>query len=98
VEVLDLVRELADVHGVAVGMVLHDLDQAAAVADVVALLDRGRVRSVGAPRDVLTSAALSSTYGITVEVHLDPVTGTLRTRAVGRHASRTRDLVPAPTH
>jgi iron complex transport system ATP-binding protein len=90
VEVLDLIRELADDHGVAVGVVLHDLDQAAAVADVVALLDRGRVRSVGAPRDVLTGPALSETYGITVEVALDDDTGALRTRALGRHTTRGR--------
>ena len=40
VEILDLVRDLADEHGVAVGVVLHDLNQAAAVADQVVLLRR----------------------------------------------------------
>jgi len=88
VELLDLVRDLADEHQVAVGLVLHDLDQAAAVADVLALLDRGRVRAVGAPEEVLTAERLSETYGIRVEVDVDPVTGALRTRAVGRHATR----------
>ena len=43
VEILDLVRDLADEHGVAVGIVLHDLNQAAAVADRVVLLHRGAV-------------------------------------------------------
>ena len=33
VEILDLIRDLADQHGVAVGVVLHDLDQAAADPD-----------------------------------------------------------------
>jgi iron complex transport system ATP-binding protein len=88
VEVLDLIRELADEHGVAVGVVLHDLDQAAAVADVVVLMDRGRVRSAGAPQHVITSPALSATYGIPVEVDVDAATGALRTRALGRHATR----------
>lgn len=87
VEVLDLIRELAEVHGVAVGVVLHDLDQAAAVADVIVLLDGGRVRAVGPPSEVFQSDLLSATYGITVEVHTDPVTGALRTRAVSRHDS-----------
>ena len=41
VEILDLVRDLADEHGVAVGVVLHDLNQAAAVADQVVLLTAG---------------------------------------------------------
>ncbi len=88
VELLDLVRDLADRHQVAVGLVLHDLDQAAGVADVLALLDQGRVRAVGPPDEVLTSERLSETYGIQVEVDVDPVTGALRTRAVGRHATR----------
>jgi ferric hydroxamate transport system ATP-binding protein len=88
VELLDLVRDLADQHQVAVGLVLHDLDQAAGVADVLALLDQGRVRAVGPPDEVLTSERLSETYGIQVEVDVDPVTGALRTRAVGRHATR----------
>jgi ferric hydroxamate transport system ATP-binding protein len=88
VELLDLVRDLADHHRVAVGLVLHDLDQAAAVADVLALLDQGRVRAVGPPDEVLTSERLSETYGIRVEVDVDPVTCAMRTRAVGRHARR----------
>jgi len=88
VELLDLVRDLADDHHVAVGLVLHDLDQAAAVADVLALLDRGWVRAVGKPADVLTSERLTDTYGIRVDVDVDPATGALRTTAVGRHTRR----------
>ena len=49
VEILDLVRDLADDHDVALGVVLHDLDQAAAVADSVVLLHRGQVRAAGDP-------------------------------------------------
>lgn len=88
VELLDLVRDLADEQRVAVGLVLHDLDQAAAVADVLVLLDRGRVRAVGTPAEVLTSDVLTNTYGIRVEVDADPATGVLRTSAVGQHTKR----------
>ena len=90
VEILDLVRDLADGHGVAVGVVLHDLNQAAAVADHVVLLGEGRVRATGTPVEVLTEAALTETYGIAVEVLVDPETGHLTTRPVGRHTSRRR--------
>jgi ferric hydroxamate transport system ATP-binding protein len=86
---LDLVRELADEHRVAVGVVLHDLDQAAAVADELLLMHEGSVRACGHPTEVLTPEQLSRTYGIRVEVDVDPLTGTLRTRAVGRRAART---------
>ncbi|WDZ86523.1 ABC transporter ATP-binding protein [Micromonospora cathayae] len=88
VEILDLMRDLADTDGVAVGVVLHDLNQAAAVADEVVLLHAGRVRATGAPGDVLTEDALTETYGIRIEVTVDPVTGLLSTRPVGRHTTR----------
>ncbi len=95
VEILDLVRELADVHGVAIGVVLHDLDQAAAVADEVALLDDGRVRAIGAPFEVLTADLLSETYGIRIDVDTDPVTAALRTRARGRYSTPRSAPIPA---
>ncbi|MFC3502471.1 ABC transporter ATP-binding protein [Micromonospora krabiensis] len=88
VEILDLVRELADDHDVAVGVVLHDLNQAAAVADEVVLLHGGRVRATGTPGEVFTEPALTETYGIRIEVAADPLTGLVTTRPVGRHLTR----------
>lgn len=87
IEILDLIRDLADEHGVAVGVVLHDLDQAAAVADRVALLDAGRIRATGPPHRVLTAEALSETYGIRIDVTVDAATGRLATRPIGRHSA-----------
>lgn len=92
VELLDLMRDLADDHGIAVGAVLHDLDQAAAIADRILLLDEGRVIADGDPEDVLTPERLTGTYGIRIEVDSDPLTGRLRTRAIGRHHSRSERL------
>ncbi|MFT7840935.1 ABC transporter ATP-binding protein [Saccharothrix sp. BKS2] len=88
VEVLDVVRDLSD-QGVAVGVVLHDLDHAAVVADEVVLLSEGRVVAAGAVRDVLTGDHLSRAYGVTVHVADDPVTGAIHCRPLGRHAPRT---------
>ncbi|KQO64977.1 ABC transporter ATP-binding protein [Curtobacterium sp. Leaf261] len=88
VELLDLVRDLADSRRIAVGVVLHDLDQAAAVADRVALLSDGRIVASGTPTEVLTAARLTEVYGIRIDVDMDPSTGGLRTRAIGRHHSR----------
>jgi ferric hydroxamate transport system ATP-binding protein len=85
IEILDLVRDLADDHGVAVGVVLHDLNQAAALADQLVLLQQGRVRASGKPSEVLTEHHLTETYGIRIEVHADPDTGRLTTRPIGRH-------------
>ncbi|WP_406396156.1 ABC transporter ATP-binding protein [Streptomyces sp. NBC_00887] len=88
VEILDLIRSLADTHGVTIGVVLHDLDQAAAVADQVVLLSSGRVAAAGTPAQVYEPGLLTDTYGIRIEVEPDPSTGIPRTRAVGRHHLR----------
>ncbi|SEA60578.1 ABC transporter ATP-binding protein [Leifsonia sp. 21MFCrub1.1] len=89
VEILDLVRELADLHGVTVGLVLHDLDQAAAVSDRVVLLRDGRVVAAGTAGEVYDPALLTDVYGIRIEVETDPISGAPRTRAVGAHHLRT---------
>ncbi|OPF73578.1 iron-dicitrate transporter ATP-binding subunit [Streptomyces antioxidans] len=88
VELLDLVRDLADDHGIAVGVVLHDLDQAAAVADRITLLQAGRIVADGRSEEVLTPERLTAVYGIRIEVDTDPLTGRPRTRAIGRHHAR----------
>ncbi|MFJ6636449.1 ABC transporter ATP-binding protein [Streptomyces sp. NPDC091376] len=92
IELLDLVRDLADEVGIAVGAVLHDLDQAAAVADRIVLLHEGRIIADGLPEDVLEAERLTDTYGIRIEVDTDPLTGRLRTRAIGRHHTRSERL------
>ena len=86
VEILDIVRDLADQHRVAVGVVLHDLDQAAAVADQIVLLDAGRVRAAGPPADVLRADLLTEVYGLRIDVYVDH--GRVRTHPVGRHTHR----------
>ena len=63
--------------GDAVVVVLHDLSLAAAYADEVAVLDGGRLRGHGAPRDVFTSALLSEVYRHPIEVFDHPLTGDL---------------------
>ncbi|KON72357.1 hypothetical protein M768_15405 [Cellulosimicrobium cellulans F16] len=88
VELLDLVRDLATEHGVAVGVVLHDLNQAAAVADRVVLLHAGVVRATGPADAVLTSELLTEVYGIHVDVYTHPLTGRTCCEPLGRHAAR----------
>lgn len=76
-EVLDVVRALAREHGIACGVVLHDLMQAAAYADTVLVLADGALVSAGPPGDVLTSAAIDRAFGLRVNVIRDPDTGHL---------------------
>ncbi|MEU8932292.1 ABC transporter ATP-binding protein [Streptomyces sp. NPDC048409] len=84
-ETLDLVRDLVERHGIAVGIVLHDLDHASRVADTLVLMRSGRVHAAGAPVDVLTARNIGEVYDIRVEVAVDPRTGRLRIDPLGRH-------------
>ncbi|SDT15669.1 ABC transporter ATP-binding protein [Actinoplanes derwentensis] len=90
IETLDLVRDLADDRGAAVGIVLHDLDHAARVADTLLLMSDGRVHAAGEPHQVLTAEHISEVYGLPVEVETDPRTGRIRIDPIGRHPARTR--------
>ena len=92
IETLDLVRDLADDHGVAVGIVLHDLDHAARIADDLLLLSAGRIHAAGDPVRVLTEENISAVYEIPVEVTIDDRSGRLRIDALGRHPTRARTL------
>jgi len=88
VETLDLVRDLADQHGTAIGVVLHDLNQTATVADRVVLLHQGRVRASGDPADVLREEHLAEVYGLGIDVTHDPVTARIRVEPRSRHHVR----------
>jgi iron complex transport system ATP-binding protein len=78
--------------GAAVVVVLHDLTLAAAYADRVVVLDAGRVRADGPPRDVLTAALLSDVYRHPVEVVERPGTDEVVVLPV-----RTTALAPLPS-
>ena len=88
IETLDLIRDLADDQRAAIGVVLHDLSHAAAIADRVVLLSDGRVHAAGDPADVLTTDHLTEVYGIAVHAAVDHQTGRLRIEPQGRHAHR----------
>lgn len=62
-EILELLTELAQVDGVGVLIVLHDLNLAAAYCDRLVVLDEGRVHSHGPARDLVTSELVAELYG-----------------------------------
>ncbi len=64
--VLEIARAHAD-EGGAVGIVLHDLNLAAHVADRLVVLHDGRVHAAGAPATVLTREMLAAVYGVALQ-------------------------------
>jgi iron complex transport system ATP-binding protein len=66
-DVLDRLRGIAAA-GAGVVVVLHDLNQAARVADDVLLLRGGRLLGHGQADDVLLPEVIAATYGIATEI------------------------------
>jgi iron complex transport system ATP-binding protein len=60
---LHLLRQLAE-RGLAVLVVLHDLNEADFVADQVAVLMDGRCQALGSPAEVLRPDRLAAVYGV----------------------------------
>jgi iron(III) transport system ATP-binding protein len=57
VELRAMVRELQLESGITTVFVTHDQEEALALSDIVAVMDRGRVVQVGAPREIYASPA-----------------------------------------
>ncbi|WP_243696999.1 heme ABC transporter ATP-binding protein [Labedella endophytica] len=92
--VVERLRAHSDAGGAAV-VVLHDLDLAAAYAGRVVVLDAGRIRSDGSPREALSSALLSEVYRHPIDVH--PEGHTVRVRPV-RTTRPTSAALPSAPH
>ncbi|GAB3191675.1 ABC transporter ATP-binding protein [Nesterenkonia suensis] len=91
-DLLDLIRDLADVHRLTVGVVLHDLEQAADIADHVVLLQEGAVVAAGPPPQVMTSERLSQVYGVPIHTAPLPDGGlAVRAQRAGRGGQAGRD-------
>jgi iron complex transport system ATP-binding protein len=75
VQILRLVRTLRDEKKTAVLASLHDLNLAAAYADRIVLLSKGRVVAMGTPKEVLTEAVLRPVFGDELTVRAHPDTG-----------------------
>ncbi len=75
VSLMETVRQLARRDNLAVLIALHDLNLAARYADRVALLVQGKIKAVGAPRQVLTPDLISTAYHLPVQVVPHPFAG-----------------------
>jgi iron complex transport system ATP-binding protein len=75
VQILRLVRALRDDRKTTVLASLHDLNLAAAYADRIVLLSKGRIVATGAPKEVLTESVLRPVFGPEVTVRTHPDTG-----------------------
>lgn len=75
VGMLGRVRELATTLGLTVIWVLHDLNQAAAYSDRLALLHEGAIAAEGTPAGVLTEATVRRVFGLDTLIISHPESG-----------------------
>lgn len=67
-EVMDLLGRLVAERGKTVLVTLHNLDMAARLADVLVVLQAGRIAACGPPRRVLSEDLLARVYGIPMRI------------------------------
>lgn len=75
VDLLELLVKLAHERGRTLLVVLHDLNLAAAYADVLVMLRDGRIERSGPPETVFTAANLKRVFDLDAEVMRAPNTG-----------------------
>jgi iron complex transport system ATP-binding protein len=85
VEVLDLLTDLNRRRGTTIVMVLHDLNLAARYADHLVMMEHGKLHCSGDPREVFTSDAVRTVFGLENQVIVDPVSGDPMMLPIGRH-------------
>lgn len=93
-QVIAVARERARA-GATVMVIVHDLSLAAAYADRIVLLERGRVRAVGSPAEVLRAELLSEVYQHPVTVLTAPDSGELLIVPVRRRPDADAPARPA---
>lgn len=75
VELLALIRRLADEMGRTVVMVLHDLNLAARFSDQLVVMKGGEVQAAGTPAEVVSEQLLADVFSLPAVVAEDPVAG-----------------------
>jgi ABC-type cobalamin/Fe3+-siderophores transport system ATPase subunit len=83
-EVASLLRRLSREHDVTMVMATHDLNLAASMCDVLALLRDGRLLRHGLTADVLTAGAVRELYDVEADVHFHQAAGHLTVTPVRR--------------
>ena len=81
-EILDTIRHLTRSENLAVMLVLHQINLAASVADVMALLNSGgTTRACGPPAHVMTQENLEAVYQTPLTVAPHPQSGRPQARS-----------------
>ncbi len=67
-EVLELVKQLSEDHGLTIVMVLHDINQAIQYSDTIIAMKKGSIIAHGRPSEIVTEQLIQDVYGVRVIV------------------------------
>ncbi len=67
-EVLKIIRSLAEERGCAIIVAMHDLNLAARYSDTIVMLKNGSVHAAGKPDVILTEQNIREVYGVEVKI------------------------------
>jgi iron complex transport system ATP-binding protein len=70
-EVMELLGDLNQKHGITVVMVLHDINHAAKYSDCIIILKKGNIFAMGQPQAVLTAHTLREVFSVEADIWLD---------------------------
>lgn len=74
-EILELVKQLCEEHGLTIVMVLHDINQAIRYSDTIIAMKEGKIIAEGNPKEVVTEQLIYDVYGVQVAVKEDDDVG-----------------------
>jgi iron complex transport system ATP-binding protein len=80
--VFRLVRKKCRAEAYSAVVITHDMNLAAAFADRLMLLDRGRATAFGTPDEVLRDVDLREVFGVEVLIDRNPVSGDVRVTTI----------------
>jgi len=75
VQILNLIRRLSRELGLTVLMIIHDLNLAGEYCDSLIMMQKGRMRKMGAPIEVINYKDIEAVYDTVVITRINPVSG-----------------------
>jgi iron complex transport system ATP-binding protein len=74
-EILELVKQLCEKHGLTIVMVLHDINQAIQYSHNIIAMKQGKVIEKGDPKKIVTNQLMKDVYGVNIAVKNDEDVG-----------------------
>lgn len=73
IEILELIKQLNNLFGITIIMVLHDLNHATRYSDSIYVLKEGQIYKHGSPEDVLNKKLLKEIFKINAHIYKDKI-------------------------